>query len=356
MSNTSQNNGIENINKETSLLHNRLEVNEKSLNQFKNGLRRIRKLRSKQGQKINLSKTKKMQEVLKNIFESKIKHFKKKSDLLKNAFINIKNRKRLSEKGLKKIAKMQNLSQNQFNQIEKIRGLSQDELKQILKIRRIKNYEDMKKQDLIISLLKSKESTAEHFNDNHHDNEISDVRRILNRLRDILPKKDRKKIKDKLYKIEHQRNISEEERERNDKYLRKIVRILNNKETYGPDNHDDFDYYGITDIPILFSKISKEDYYKPIFAKSSHKVNYKHYESNGGIEKTLSVEQYLNKITPYLYDLINDHKIARRVWKIQINMHVNFISSRDTGETRIYYVWSDNVSIMQGKDTYDIIR
>ena len=37
-------------------------------------------------------------------------------------------------------------------------------------------------------------------------------------------------------------------------------------------------------------------------------------------------------------------------------MHVNFISSRDTGETRIYYVWSDNVSIMQGSDTNDIIR
>ena len=37
-------------------------------------------------------------------------------------------------------------------------------------------------------------------------------------------------------------------------------------------------------------------------------------------------------------------------------MHVNFISSRDTRETRIYYVWSDNVSIMQGEDTNDIIR
>ena len=23
-------------------------------------------------------------------------------------------------------------------------------------------------------------------------------------------------------------------------------------------------------------------------------------------------------------------------------MHVNFISSRDTGETRTYYIWSDN--------------
>ena len=37
-------------------------------------------------------------------------------------------------------------------------------------------------------------------------------------------------------------------------------------------------------------------------------------------------------------------------------MHVNFISSRDTGETRVYYVWSDNVSTMWRKNTYDIIR
>ena len=37
-------------------------------------------------------------------------------------------------------------------------------------------------------------------------------------------------------------------------------------------------------------------------------------------------------------------------------MHVNFISSRDTGETCIYYVWSDNISIMQGSDTNDISR
>ena len=37
-------------------------------------------------------------------------------------------------------------------------------------------------------------------------------------------------------------------------------------------------------------------------------------------------------------------------------MHVNFISPRDTGKTGIYYVWSDNVSIMQGHDTNDITR
>ena len=57
---------------------------------------------------------------------------------------------------------MQNLSQNEFNQIAKMRGLSLDKLKQIAKIRRIKNYEKMKqKKDLIISLLKSKQSIAE---------------------------------------------------------------------------------------------------------------------------------------------------------------------------------------------------
>ena len=60
-------------------------------------------------------------------------------------------------------------------------------------------------------------------------------------------------------------------------------------------------------------------------------------------------------IEAYLYDLINDHRILRRTWKVEINMHVNFISSRYTGETRNYYIWSDNVSITQGKNTNDII-
>ena len=38
----------------------------------------------------------------------------------------------------------------------------------------------MKKEDLIVSLLKSKESIAELFNDKNN-NEISEIRRILNR-------------------------------------------------------------------------------------------------------------------------------------------------------------------------------
>ena len=151
-----QNNKVRSINKEISLLQDSLNINKKSLNQFKNGLRKIGRLRLKQGKKTNLFKTKKIQEALRDIFNTKIKTIKKKNDLLKNALVNVQKRKRLFKKGLKKIARMQNLSQNEFNQIAVMRDLSRDHLEQIAKIRRIKNYEDMKKEDLIIYLLKSK--------------------------------------------------------------------------------------------------------------------------------------------------------------------------------------------------------
>ena len=37
-------------------------------------------------------------------------------------------------------------------------------------------------------------------------------------------------------------------------------------------------------------------------------------------------------------------------------MRVNFISSKDTGQTRTIYVWSDNIKIMWGSDTDDIVK
>ena len=37
-------------------------------------------------------------------------------------------------------------------------------------------------------------------------------------------------------------------------------------------------------------------------------------------------------------------------------MHVSFISSKDTGETRTVYGQSNNVSITRGSDTDDIIK
>ena len=160
MPNTQQNNKIEDANKEIILLQDLLKKNEKSLNQFRNKVIEIGRIRVKKGQRTNLSQTKKIQNIVKNIFQNKIEQIKKNTNLLQNILAQVKKRKRLFKKGLKKIAKMQNLSQNEFNQIAEMHGQSRDELERIAKIRRIKNYEEMTKDELIISLLKSKQRIA----------------------------------------------------------------------------------------------------------------------------------------------------------------------------------------------------
>ena len=71
--------------------------------------------------------------------------------------------------------------------------------------------------------------------------------------------------------------FQKKKKKKNDEYLRKFVKILNNKEKCGPSNRHDFDNNGITDIPILFGQISEEDYQKAIFVKSFHEGNYKYY-------------------------------------------------------------------------------
>ena len=63
MSNTKQNNEIEHINKEISLLQDRLKINGKSKNQFQNGLMEIGRILVEQRQKTNLSQTKKIRTI-----------------------------------------------------------------------------------------------------------------------------------------------------------------------------------------------------------------------------------------------------------------------------------------------------
>ena len=140
-------------------------------------------------------------------------------------------------------------------------NLSEYELRLIAKIRDIKNYKNMTREkllstlneiernlntiserklnqiakmqnlSLIIALLKSKRSVAELFNNNFDDSEISDIRRILNRLRDVLSKRIRKEIKEKIYEIENRKNLSEQENEDINEYLTKLIRYLIKKET-----------------------------------------------------------------------------------------------------------------------------
>ena len=70
-------------------------------------------------------------------------------------------------------------------------------------------------------------------------------------------------------------------------------------------------------------------------------------------KKNLSPKEYLDMIRPYLSDMINDHK-TRREWKIQLTTQINFISSKDSEETRTMHTKSHNMEIMMGNETDDV--
>ena len=114
-----------------------------------------------------------------------------------------------------------------------------------------------------------------------------------------------------------------------------------------------------------------EDYYEPIIVKSSFDGTYNQYESKGDKGKNLLIKKYLKMIIPYLSDLINNHKTHGLVryhsgnkswleetsseWKIQLTMAINFISSKDSDETRTMHTKSNNLKTMIGSETNEII-
>ena len=61
----------------------------------------------------------------------------------------------------------------------------------------------------------------------------------------------------------------------------------------------------LRDIKNLFEhEKEEENYYEPVRVSNFWSNNYIEYESNGDKNKTLSLEEYLNKISPYLKDII----------------------------------------------------
>ena len=60
----------------------------------------------------------------------------------------------------------------------------------------------------------------------------------------------------------------------------------------------------------------EENYYKPVRVNSFWSNNCIEYKSNSDKDKILSVEEYLNKIRPYLKHIINNFKNSH-TWKIQ---------------------------------------
>ena len=96
-----------------------------------------------------------------------------------------------------------------------------------------------------------------------------------------------------------------------------------------------------------------EDYLKPIRVNSFWNNNHIEYESGG--DKSLSLNEYLNKIKAHLMNII---KYIQRseAWKIQITDAINFTPSKDTGEQHKICTTSDNVKFMSYNDVNDVVN
>ena len=115
----------------------------------------------------------------------------------------------LSKNGLEQIAGMQNLSLNELEQITEMNNLSLNKLKQIAKNRRIKKYKDMSQEELLIALLKSKQSIAELRKCENNNAEIGETKKLFQELRNNFSKKERDEIRKKFHYIEISKYLKE---------------------------------------------------------------------------------------------------------------------------------------------------
>ena len=147
-----------------------------------------------------------------------------------------------------------------------------------------------------------------------------------------------KEIRNHLYNIENKNDLKN-----SNKYLNELDKKIIELNEY---NNDDF----IENVRDLFNIVN----YEPILTETGFDNNYLEYRSEGN--DSLSFEEYLNLIKPYLNDLINTYK-NKGEWKIQLTAQINFISLRPSSdETRIMHTRSVNKEFMDGSNIDEVIK
>ena len=183
--------------------------------------------------------------------------------------------------------------------------------------------------------------------------EIKAIKKLFKNNLDSLSRSEIDEIRTNLYKkqliydyLKTKYNLNDDERrvfKRTPKYLKKLHTDLLKRSNYQKNY-----LYGI-------DRLFDEDiYYKPFEVKSAFNGNYVLYESNGDEIRSLSVLEYLSKIRPYLYDLIEEYS-QNSSWKIQIVAKLSFISLTDSNVRQTLYSKSDNVNILHVADANGVI-
>ena len=112
------------------------------------------------------------------------------------------------------------------------------------------------------------------------------------------------------------------------------------------------------DIRNIFEH-EEEDYSKLVRVNNFWSNNYIEYKSKGD-RKTLLVKKYLNKIKPYLKDIISSNLKKSYTWKIQLPITINFISFEynddDDNEKSVVHSKRDNKEIMNNDKADEVIK
>ena len=133
----------------------------------------------------------------------------------------------------------------------------------------------------------------------------------------------------------------------NDEFIENTRDLLNNKLDKKINNNNTNNDF-IENIRDLFSILD----YEPLLIKAGFDNNYLEYMSNGN--NSLSFNEYLELIKPYLYDLINVYK-AKGEWKLQLSAEISFVSQKpDSNETRVMYTRSIPEEIIIGSETEEV--
>ena len=262
------------------------------------------------------------------------------------------------QKLIKSIKSQQKLAKTQLELIKSQQKLikslkTQQKLTKQTKSQRelIKSQRKLKKQQqTLLNTRKIRNSLYNNKLDNNNnklDNNTS-IDFIENKLDKKINNTNDDFIKNKLdEKINNDTNDDDFVENIRDLFSNKLDKKINNNNT-----NDDF----IENVRDLFSILD----YEPILIKAGfdnnndNNYNYLEYMSNGN--NSLSFEEYLELIKPYLNDLINVYK-AKGEWKLQLSAEISFVSQKPgSDETRIMYNRSIPEEIMSRSETEEIME
>ena len=254
--------------------------------------------------------------------------------LLSTIKLNLKHKNNKDSKSQQKLVKTQlALIKSQRELMKSIK--SQQELTKQTKSQRelIKSQRKLKKtQQRLIKPQQTLYNTKER---------IEVISKKFNELNNNFSRSELKEIRNHLYNIENKNDLKN-----SNKYLNELDEYNNNNNNNNNNNDDDF----IENVRDLFNIVNHE----PILIKTGFNNNYLEYRSERN--DSLSFEEYLNLIKPYLNDLINDKK-DKGEWKLQLTAQINFISQRPgSDETRVMHTRSVCEEFMSGGETEEIVE